>query len=126
MRLDVEAKWSVQVCGDWHTVIGLREYRDDLIDQKPYDEDDAEYGIYTIPCADMDAIRKALDACHEKHLYAYVAVEINHEHLELSLCSGDGYSRENKPCSRVIIKETSKARRDMIDEAIDLLHKARL
>ena len=126
MRLEVEAKWSVQVCGDWYTVIGLRDYRDDLIDQKPYDEGDAEYGIYTIPCDGMDAIQKALTACKEKHLNAYVAVEINHEHLEVSLCSGDGYSRENKPCSRVIIKETSKARRDMIDQAINLLEQVRL
>lgn len=120
MRLEVEAKWSVQICGDWSTVISLRDYWDDLIGQNPYDDDRAEYDVYSIPCADQEAIDRALAACREKHLQAHVAVEIKHEHLEVSLHCGDGFSSKNEPCAHVIVK----AAHDWSCSLADLRHRA--
>ena len=62
------ATLSLSVWGDWVTVIGAQNYRDALINQKPSDEDSAEYQEYTIPCANTKDLVDAYDVFRGRRL----------------------------------------------------------
>jgi len=55
------------IWGDWYTVISARDYRDDLIDQKPDDEETANYWRYRLPCKTTADLVKAYHVFHDTH-----------------------------------------------------------
>lgn len=90
-RID-KAELALLVWGDWHSIIGVREYRDALLDQKPWDEDEGDYKQYVVACTDTEAMVRAYTAFNGFRR----AFRINKTGGEwrASACTADGYSND--------------------------------
>lgn len=101
-------KLFAYVWGDWHSVIDVArkhksdELRDILLDQKPYDEDDAEYKQYRISAkstAELVAIYRAFhDEAKLRCAFAF-EWESDDKAVSMWMCSGDGYGKNEPHCS---------------------------
>lgn len=94
MKRHDKAELALLVWGDWYSVIGVRDYRDALIDQKPCDEDGGEYAMYVIPCANTDDLVKAYEAFKQFRRAFRLNVGRPGSEWRLSACTADGYSND--------------------------------
>lgn len=90
----------VHVYGDWGTIIGVDAYRDELLKQKPHDEDFAEYGSYRVVCADTGAMVKAYNEFTGRGLQCFFGMEFASEDkaVRASMDSGNGYGNDSPHC----------------------------
>lgn len=94
MKRHDKAELALLVWGDWYSVIGVREYRDVLLDQKPYDEDEGDYKMYVIPCANTDELVKGYEAFKQFRRAFRLNVGRPGSEWRLSACTADGYSND--------------------------------
>ena len=92
-RID-KAELSLLVWGDWCSVIGVRDYRDALLDQKPYDEDGGEYAMYVVPCSNTDDLVKAYEAFKQFRRAFRLNVGRPGSEWRALACTADGYSND--------------------------------
>jgi len=125
----VKPEFALHVHGDWYTIIAVREYRDALLDQKPYDEDDAQYKRYALPCRTAKELFAAYQAFSAEHLRCDVAVTVESPTLGVTCfaATGTGYERTAEPFADVQIEPAvhNATMADAIATAIDVLKKAR-
>ena len=92
MKRIEKAELALLVWGDWYSVIGVREYCDVLIDQKPYDEDGCDYWQYVIPCRDIDELLKAYEAF--KGLKRGLRINKSGSEWRVTAQTTDGYTND--------------------------------
>ena len=118
MRQDFNSVPRFVVCiyGDWQSVISAKGYWDELIGQKPNDEEDANYSSYQVACLSVAAITEAYREFHERlKLRCELLCSVQSETLgvDCRIQTGDGYSPERAPSADI-----------MLDPAV--IHKAML
>lgn len=118
----------VYVHGDWETVISSRhgsgvDYREQLLDQKPDDEDGGDYSGYRIQCANTDEMVKAYNEFHGRlKLRCFFGMELTSDDkvIRAVLQSGDGYSNDG-PFGDVQVESPVSAIEAAARDAITIL-----
>lgn len=122
-----KAKLSLHVYGDWQTVIGAREYREQLIDQKPDDAEDFEYSCYRIPVRTTEEAVTAYMRFHAQlKLRCYFAMLFESEDgvVRCAMQTGEGYARDPEPLCDVSIKAPLGEIETAAKQAIEILKAA--
>lgn len=126
MKLHDKAELALLIWGDWYSVIGVRDYRDSLLDQKPYDEESGEYAMYVIQCADTKDLVKAYEAFKQFRCAFRLNVGRPGSEWRVSACTGDGYSNDGPFVSLDIddslvsgrVAEAAKKAAELLREAL--------
>jgi len=116
------------VFGDWETVVSSRHgsgvnYREQLLDQKPYNEDDGNYNGYRIKCSNTDEMVKAYNEFHGRlKLRCFFGMEFTSDDkvVRAVLLSGDGYSNDG-PCCHVQVDSPVSEIEAAAKQAIEIL-----
>jgi hypothetical protein len=97
----------VFVWGDWHTVISARDYRDSLLDQKPFDEEDAQYGQYELICGTTQEMVDAHRAFRKLQLKCAFGFRFKSDDkaVEVYASSDDGYSSSGAHCHVDVVED---------------------
>jgi hypothetical protein len=73
--------FELRIYGDWYSAIGVEGYSDSLINQKPYDEDDAMWNEYRLRLSTAAELFKAYSAFTKARLRVELAVLIESKAL---------------------------------------------
>jgi hypothetical protein len=92
MKRHAKPTLALVVWGDWHSIIAVREYREQLIDQKPWDEDDGDYKSYNVPCANTAELVKAYEAF--KGFRRSFCIKYRSDEWSITAATEDGYSND--------------------------------
>lgn len=125
MRRNGKPKWRIVVSGDWETVISAREYREQLIDQKPYDEDMAEWHQYRIECqttADFVAAYRVF--CEQLKLRCEFEASYLSDDRLLRSEMQTGFDGDGEPSCAVYTEFPESKVRDAVKQAIALLEES--
>lgn len=101
MKRHGQPKWRLVVWGDWSTVIGVAgKWRDELLDQKPFDQEDAEYGEYHVACETTSELVYAYLAFHGgARLRVAFAVEFEPDkQCRVYAATDNGYGKNEPTC----------------------------
>ena len=101
-------KFELRICGDWLTVIGVSDQDfDKLINQKPNDEDSAEYNEYRLTFETADDLLAAYHAYRGPRLEVNIAVHVKSEELGVDVfaTTADGWGSKG-PYALVDLNET--------------------
>lgn len=125
MHRSGKAQLELIVWGDWYTVIGVREYRDILLDQKPIDDEDANYRSYRIRCNSTEELMRAAEAFRKAKLLCAIGMRFISDdgNVIVSAISGSGYGTDEPYCS-VEFKESELKAKRAIQQAIQILKEA--
>jgi hypothetical protein len=125
MRRSGKPRWSLVVSGDWETVISAREYREQLLDQKPFDEQMAEWHVYRIDCETTAAFVAAYRVfCERLKLQCeFEASFISDDRLVRSEMQ-TGFDGDSEPRCSVDAEFPESKVRDAVKQAIALLEEA--
>jgi len=116
---------SLQVWGDWYSVMRAREYRDVLLDQKPFDEDDAAYHQYSVPCSSTKELLKAAATFSDLGLRCAIRMVFKSDDnsVWVTAQTGDGYGQD-EAFVHVSVHESEIEAKKVIEKAIALLQGA--
>lgn len=129
---DATVRWRVVVYGDWSTVIGVREYREQLIDQKPHvdshDDPELEYRAYYVDCVSAKEMVAAFSAFGSHRLRCEFQSLVNTanektERLVTCFANTGGWDSHGEPYADISINETAIVDkvRDSVERAIKIL-----
>lgn len=106
MKWNLNPRIGLLVCGDWRTVISVRDYSDYLLDQKPYDEMDAEYDTYRLYLPTARQIVDAYKAFTEKRLKCEIiaACDADDRTVNAYIATGDGWGGK-EPYAQVNVRD---------------------
>lgn len=116
---------SLHIWGDWLTVISAREHWDELIEQKPLDEDGGDWKEYRIRCQTTADLVKAYAEFHDRlklHCAFGTKYKSQDGAIEIFAFTGDGPSQE--PYAQVIANFDDDKRIAGVKSAIETLQEA--
>lgn len=101
MKRHGQPQWFLTVYGDWQTVIGVRNYRDALLDQSPSDDEEAEYHAYRIPCENTGQLFAAYRDFSAARLRCAVTVNFRSEDkaMDVWATTDHGFGKPEPSCS---------------------------
>lgn len=109
IQREANPKWAVVVFGAWHDVIALREYREELLEQKPDSsmEDFGEWRPYRLKMSDPEQIAKAIAAAKKLNLQVELECETRSPcgNVVTRAMTANGYDRKRTPVASVSIDE---------------------
>jgi hypothetical protein len=117
---------ALLVFGDWQTVISSKQYREELLDQRP-DEEMADWSQYRISC---DTVEKLVEAYNEFRVRLKLHCDFGFLMKAVS-AGGDvqvdlitGFGGDQKPQCWVTVNESTSAVSDAANKAIEILKAA--
>lgn len=118
-------KLKAVVSGDWETVISAREYREQMLDQKPFDADMAEWHQYRIECKDVAELVAAYKVFSER-LKLHCEFEFSFMSDDRRTCAEmqTGYEGDGKPTCHVGAEFADAKALQAIKQAVALLEEA--
>lgn len=129
IQREATPKWAVIVFGTWHDVIELREYREELLEQKPDSsmEDFGEWRPYRLKMSDPEKIAKAITAAKKLNLQVELECETRSPcgNVVTRAMTANGYDRKRTPVAAVCVDEDAicEVLGKAIQQAIDVLHR---
>lgn len=118
-------QWKVVVSGDWQTVISAREYREQLLDQKPFDEQESEWHVYRIDCATTADLVAAYRVFREKlKLQCEFEASFISDDRIVSVEMQTGFDGDQEPRCNVNAEFPESKVGDAVKQALALLEEA--
>lgn len=117
--------WKVVVSGDWETVVSARDYREQLLDQKPFDEQMDEWHVYRIECKTTAELVAAYRVFREQ-LKLNCEFEASFISEDRSVCAEmqTGFDGDQDPRCSVGADIQSNALLDSVKQTLGILAKA--
>jgi hypothetical protein len=130
MRIEGEPRFMVQVWGDWDTVVrALQKWFDKIENQKPNDEDDANWASYNIEFTKARDAVNVIESAEDAGLYCNLAVNFFDRESGVSVwaATGNGFDHmsrdksKNKPACTVRFNDFDAKRKESVEQAIKIL-----
>jgi hypothetical protein len=116
---------AVLVFGDWDTVISARQYRDQLLDQGPTDEQDREFSQYRIACETAGEMVAAFTEFQGRlKLRCEFGFLMKSEDRKIQVDLITGFDGDKKPQCFVTVEESISEIAQAAKKAIALLEEA--
>lgn len=116
---------AVLVFGDWETVISARQYRDQLLDQSPFDEETREFSQYRIACETAgDMVAAFTEFQGRLKLRCEFGFLMKSEDRKIQVDLITGFDGDKKPQCFVTVEESISEIAQAAKKAIEILRAA--
>ena len=116
---------AVLVFGDWDTVVSARQYRDQLLDQRPFDEETSDFSQYRIACetaGDMVAAFTEFQGRLKLRCEFGFLMKSDDRKIQVDLITG--FDGDKKPQCFVTVEESISEIAQAAKKAIEILQAA--
>lgn len=116
---------AVLVFGDWDTVVSARQYRDQLLDQRPFDEEMSDFSQYRIACETAgDMVAAFTEFQGRLKLRCEFGFLMKSEDRKIQVDLITGFDGDKKPQCFVTVEESISEIAQAAKKAIEILQAA--